>query len=426
MKKTSRKIAVIGAGIAGLTCAYELKKAGFDVTVFEKNKRVGGRMASRVKDDFIFDIGADHLCAWYSEMKKYCEEFIIPWEKMRFLEYAIVKNKKVVSHDQASGVIGKLRLAWQYACTPKVNEDFFNLSNLAEYDTESAQDFMQRKTGQTVTDYLVNSFCSTYQFHRSNEMSKGLVFGIIHSLRNRLHKWDLYRTKGGMQALPDALAQRLTVHLDHPVKKVTAHEDHCLVDEEKFDLVVFASTATATQQMYQNATSAQQAILSKAKYASSISIAFKVAKKSMPQIAVVWVPYVESQKISGYVNQSMKGEELENDDQGLICTWLHEEFAKEIMNLSDAEIFQAVKKELLKVCPWFTEENELIAHDLQRWPEAMPKFYHGYISAVRDFLEQHQGEQNVYFCGDFMNSLWTEGSLRGGQRTAQQIIKAQK
>ena len=38
-----RTVAVVGAGIAGLTAAYELLRAGFDVTVFEGQKRYGGR-----------------------------------------------------------------------------------------------------------------------------------------------------------------------------------------------------------------------------------------------------------------------------------------------------------------------------------------------------------------------------------------------
>lgn len=38
-----RKVAVVGAGISGLTCAYELLHAGFDVTVFEGLNRYGGR-----------------------------------------------------------------------------------------------------------------------------------------------------------------------------------------------------------------------------------------------------------------------------------------------------------------------------------------------------------------------------------------------
>ena len=43
---TGKKVAVIGAGFAGLSAAYILKKAGFDVTVFESQNRIGGRVSS--------------------------------------------------------------------------------------------------------------------------------------------------------------------------------------------------------------------------------------------------------------------------------------------------------------------------------------------------------------------------------------------
>lgn len=41
--KGSKKVVVLGAGIAGLTTAYELGKAGYEVTVLEARKRPGGR-----------------------------------------------------------------------------------------------------------------------------------------------------------------------------------------------------------------------------------------------------------------------------------------------------------------------------------------------------------------------------------------------
>ena len=40
------RIAVVGAGIAGLACALALKDAGYAASVFESSKRVGGRMHS--------------------------------------------------------------------------------------------------------------------------------------------------------------------------------------------------------------------------------------------------------------------------------------------------------------------------------------------------------------------------------------------
>ena len=37
----------IGAGMAGIACARTLVQAGHQVTVFEKSRGVGGRMATR-------------------------------------------------------------------------------------------------------------------------------------------------------------------------------------------------------------------------------------------------------------------------------------------------------------------------------------------------------------------------------------------
>jgi renalase len=39
--------AVIGAGMAGIACARTLAQAGHQVTVFEKSRGPGGRMATR-------------------------------------------------------------------------------------------------------------------------------------------------------------------------------------------------------------------------------------------------------------------------------------------------------------------------------------------------------------------------------------------
>ena len=43
---SSNRVAVIGAGISGLTAAYNLKKLGYSVTVFEADNRVGGKIES--------------------------------------------------------------------------------------------------------------------------------------------------------------------------------------------------------------------------------------------------------------------------------------------------------------------------------------------------------------------------------------------
>ena len=48
--KTGKKVAVIGSGPAGLACAQQLGRVGHDVTVFEKNDRIGGLLRYGIPD----------------------------------------------------------------------------------------------------------------------------------------------------------------------------------------------------------------------------------------------------------------------------------------------------------------------------------------------------------------------------------------
>jgi predicted NAD/FAD-dependent oxidoreductase len=57
----SRHIAIIGAGIAAVTCARTLAQAGHRVMVFEKSHTVGGRMATRNSPFGTFDHGAQYF-----------------------------------------------------------------------------------------------------------------------------------------------------------------------------------------------------------------------------------------------------------------------------------------------------------------------------------------------------------------------------
>ena len=57
----SKKIAIIGSGISGLSAACHLAKAGFDVTVYEKNNYAGGRIDKLEDSGFTFDMGP----SWY-------------------------------------------------------------------------------------------------------------------------------------------------------------------------------------------------------------------------------------------------------------------------------------------------------------------------------------------------------------------------
>ena len=61
MSSKTRNIAVIGAGIAGLACARTLAQAGHHVTVLDKNRVAGGRVASCDSPFGTFDHGAQYF-----------------------------------------------------------------------------------------------------------------------------------------------------------------------------------------------------------------------------------------------------------------------------------------------------------------------------------------------------------------------------
>lgn len=92
-----QRVTVVGAGIAGLVCAYELHNAGYQVTVLEARERVGGRVWTlRGGDEVIqrghptqhvafdtghyFNAGAARIPTHHSTILHYCRELKVVLE----------------------------------------------------------------------------------------------------------------------------------------------------------------------------------------------------------------------------------------------------------------------------------------------------------------------------------------------------------
>lgn len=78
-------IAIIGAGIAGLSAARALNKAGHSVHLFDKSRGSGGRMSSKRSDVGALDLGAQYFTArdrhFVEEVKRWQENgWVAEWE----------------------------------------------------------------------------------------------------------------------------------------------------------------------------------------------------------------------------------------------------------------------------------------------------------------------------------------------------------
>lgn len=106
-------VAILGAGISGLTVAYELTKAGYDCVVLEAGSKAGGRCMTVRSGDVIEEVGNVQTCEFdddphmyfnagparipqqHRNVMHYCKELGVE------LEYFINENKEAYFQDDA-------------------------------------------------------------------------------------------------------------------------------------------------------------------------------------------------------------------------------------------------------------------------------------------------------------------------------------
>jgi monoamine oxidase len=70
-KGRSRKVLILGAGLSGLTAAYELSRKGYEVQVLEASRRAGGRNLTLRSGDRIEEVGNPQLCRFDADPDLY-------------------------------------------------------------------------------------------------------------------------------------------------------------------------------------------------------------------------------------------------------------------------------------------------------------------------------------------------------------------
>jgi monoamine oxidase len=82
---TSARVVVVGAGLAGLTCAYRLQRSGIIATVYEANTRLGGRCWTR-RGDFaqgqIAEHGGELIDQGHSTIRHLAQELGLPLDNL--------------------------------------------------------------------------------------------------------------------------------------------------------------------------------------------------------------------------------------------------------------------------------------------------------------------------------------------------------
>ncbi|WP_059360603.1 flavin monoamine oxidase family protein [Parachlamydia acanthamoebae] len=219
------KVAVIGAGLAGLTAAYRLQQKGMDVDVYEARDRVGGRILTVKIGDKIAELGGQSIIDDGESSNILC--------LIEELGLELVKNKANRNHSYFNGK----ELIPVYQLLSKS----FNPENLkTQLDDLSQTSKNMREVLNGILDeedplYKVLAVrLASYEGAPIEQLSPlytetlyDMLLGIVSASKKENGEEDdftnLLSIKGGNALLPEKLAQMLVgkLHLNQVLKQVS-------------------------------------------------------------------------------------------------------------------------------------------------------------------------------------------------------------
>jgi monoamine oxidase len=220
VKQNKIRVAVIGAGFAGLTCAFELMSAGYDVTVLEARDRIGGRVLSFA--DLVPGknvegggelIGSNHP-HWVAYKEKFGLDFLDVTEGVEGSDAPLMLGGKLLDVKQAKDLYDQMS-----AALSKMNDDARPLNEDEPWSGDNAVAQDKKTTRQWLDDLKLDDMCKlgvAAQLEGNNGQSLELqsYLGNLAQVKGGgVEKYwtdsEVFRCKGGNQQLAAKLAERL-------------------------------------------------------------------------------------------------------------------------------------------------------------------------------------------------------------------------
>lgn len=268
-----KSVAIIGAGITGLTAAFYLKRAGVPVTVYEAGSRAGGVIQSLRKDGFLAEFGPNTILETSPKIAQLVRDAGL--ESRRLNSDSKAEARYVVRYGGPIEMPGSplgfftTKLFTAKAKLAVLREPF--VPPRRDGVEESIAQFVVRRMNQEFLDHVIDALVAgiyagdphklslPHAFPRLKaledkygSMIKGQIFGA----RDRKKSGEVAKDRApkfsfdeGLQVLPDALAAQLgdSLNLNTPVTKLTQTDNGwrvtTAVGETEFDAVIYCGTA---------------------------------------------------------------------------------------------------------------------------------------------------------------------------------------
>ena len=230
-----KKVAIIGAGIGGLTAGYELFKKGYEVTVFEKEKEIGGMLSDFKIEGKSLEKVYHHIFKTDKEIINLIEELgLIDKLKWHKSSTGIYSNDKIYPFNGAIdllkfkelGLISKFRLGMIYLYL-KFDENF------KRYEDITAEEWMKTWAGKEAYEVIWKPLLKGKFHEYYKKVSMAWLWARIHTRggsKNEKGEEVLGYLDGGFGQIAERLAKK--------VKIINKEIINAKELEKKFDLVI--------------------------------------------------------------------------------------------------------------------------------------------------------------------------------------------
>lgn len=228
--KSSPRIVIIGAGMAGLNCAYHLKKSGFSSTVYEATDRAGGRIRTAkniMATGLTTELGGEFIDSGHKDMISLSAEFGLKLLDTNLaLQTGLIKDMYYFNN-QAYSLADVIQAFLPVANVIQSDIDalpdtitFNNPGTAVNYDNISLQQYIQNLNCTSwLKDLLTIAYVTEYGLDAGDQSCINLLFLIstdtsAGSFEVFGESDERFKIKGGNQKLTNALA----MHLGNQIK----------------------------------------------------------------------------------------------------------------------------------------------------------------------------------------------------------------
>lgn len=420
MKKFN--ITVVGAGIAGLSAAYDLQQAGHRVRVLEATAQAGGRTQTVQFGEHYLDCGTQFITADYRHILRLLQELGLKQELVAYQPWLGLlqgsKNTQINLNDPLQLMTSGI-LSWrqQLQLLPQVTKLYKSVKARARddygdwhsLDTLDIKTWAERDLGAGLCEQLLDPFVESLFFYPAEQASKAAALAFT-----RFFKKQFFTLKRGLGSLPQVLAAQLDVHYSQPVTALEIHGEQVQISTAQgnhvADYVVLATTSSAARALYTQADDLESALLSTG-YAPSLTLNLLLDADfqhvDFDKMYGQMIPAQHRQHIAAITIDR----KYANGQQGakLLSLYLTERTAS-LMQHSDTEIQNALIAEAERYYPGLRQAVRQT--QLSRWAEAIPYSLVGRSQHIQQY--QQSPRKRVLLAGDYMGlSDWNSAAYTG-------------